>query len=271
MTVSADRSDPCEAACNGPRACRGRSPVVLNLYDMMNQAQEGQVYAYLARRFDLTEAEARAAVETLLPVFSAALKRSTNEPAGLAEFLRTLTTGPFAGYFDDPRAAQSAAAQSRGNDVLGRLFGSPEVSRAVAAQAAAISGIHAEILKQMMPVVAATLMGGLARQIQTPMLQGLFEQMWRNMGLPGAGAAGPGREAPVAANAWGRMVQGMIDAWLDQASASTRPAGATGSASPATGRDLFGEMFDAGQAALRRQAAAWESLLDDFIKGAKRD
>src|SRR5919199_2174174 len=170
---------------------------------MMNQAQEGQVYAHLARRFDLTEAQARAAVETLLPVFSAALKRSTDNPSGLADFLQTLTTGPFANYFESPQAAQSTSAAQQGSDVLGKIFGSPEVSRVVAAQAAAMSGINAEILKQMMPVVAATLMGGMARQMQTPTMQSLFEQMWRNMGL--LGPAAPGREssaAAAAANAW---------------------------------------------------------------------
>jgi hypothetical protein len=133
-----------------------------------------------------------------------------------------------------------------------------------------MSGVNAEILKQMMPVVAATLMGGLARQMQTPTVQSLFEQMWRNMGLLPPAAPAPESPSAAAANAWGRMLQGMMSAWLAQASGS-RPGAAADSATRPTGRDLFGDMFEAGQAALRQQAAAWDSLLDNLAKSAKRD
>jgi hypothetical protein len=51
-----------------------------------------------------------------------------------------------------------------GNGILGHLFGSKEVSRAVAAQAAQATGIGQEILKQMLPVIASTMMGGLYKQ-----------------------------------------------------------------------------------------------------------
>jgi hypothetical protein len=51
-----------------------------------------------------------------------------------------------------------------GNNVLAQLFGSQEVSRAVAAQAAQMTGIGQEIYKQMLPVIASTLMGGLFKQ-----------------------------------------------------------------------------------------------------------
>ena len=235
---------------------------MLNLFDMMNQAQEGQVYAHLAQRFGLTEAQARAAVEALLPAFSAALKRSTDNPAGLTDFLRTLSTGGFAPFFDSARAAQDASAMQAGNGILGQLFGSPDVSQAVAAQAAAMTGLNAEIMKQMMPMLAATIMGGLFRQAQTPTMQGMVEQMLRNMGMavPSFGASA----AP--ANPWEQLMRTMTSGWFGQGTGGT----GHGAGAPPTGRDLFGELFEAGQAAQRQGASAFDSLLDNFLGRMRR-
>ena len=48
--------------------------------------------------------------------------------------------------------------------MLGQIFGSKEVSRAIAQQAELATGIAQDIYKRMMPVVASVLMGGLFNQ-----------------------------------------------------------------------------------------------------------
>ncbi|MGO8557822.1 DUF937 domain-containing protein, partial [Rhizobium ruizarguesonis] len=53
---------------------------------------------------------------------------------------------------------------SDGNNILAQLFGSKEVSRSVAAQAAQMTGIGQDIYKQMLPLLADTLMGWLFKQ-----------------------------------------------------------------------------------------------------------
>ena len=52
---------------------------------------------------------------------------------------------------------------SRGNDVLGRIFGSKDVSRAVAQNAASRSGLDADVLKKMLPILAMTVAGFMAK------------------------------------------------------------------------------------------------------------
>jgi hypothetical protein len=52
----------------------------------------------------------------------------------------------------------------RGNDVLGQIFGSKDVSRAVAQNAAAQSGLHAGVLRKMLPLLAMLVTGYLSRQ-----------------------------------------------------------------------------------------------------------
>ena len=51
-----------------------------------------------------------------------------------------------------------------GNEVLGQIFGSKQASRGVAEQVAAQTGVGADVLKQMLPVVATLIMGVLAKQ-----------------------------------------------------------------------------------------------------------
>jgi hypothetical protein len=51
-----------------------------------------------------------------------------------------------------------------GTGILGQIFGSMDVSREVAARAATQTGIGQDVLKQMLPMVAALVMGALARR-----------------------------------------------------------------------------------------------------------
>ena len=51
-----------------------------------------------------------------------------------------------------------------GNGILGHVLGSKDVSRQVAGNAAAQTGIGVDVLKKMLPVAAAMVMGALSKQ-----------------------------------------------------------------------------------------------------------
>jgi len=51
-----------------------------------------------------------------------------------------------------------------GNGILGHLLGSKDVSRQVAANAAAQTGIGADVLKKMLPMLASLAMAAMARR-----------------------------------------------------------------------------------------------------------
>ncbi|SMH39769.1 DUF937 domain-containing protein [Mesorhizobium australicum] len=135
---------------------------MLPLYEMM--AQNGRAVELMARQFNLSQQQAALAMEALAPAFSQGLKRNTSDPYGVSNFLQALASGNHAKYYDDAANAFSPAGMAEGNGILGHLFGSKELSRAVAAQAAQATGIQQEILKQMLPAMASMLMGGLFRQ-----------------------------------------------------------------------------------------------------------
>lgn len=135
---------------------------MLPLYEMM--AQNGQAVELMARQFNLSQQQAALAMEALAPAFSQGLKRNTSDPYGVSNFLQALASGQHAKYYENAANAFSPAGMQEGNGILGHLFGSKELSRAVAAQAAQATGIQQEILKQMLPAMAAMMMGGLFKQ-----------------------------------------------------------------------------------------------------------
>ncbi|WP_417434519.1 DUF937 domain-containing protein [Hoeflea sp.] len=137
---------------------------MMPLYDMMMNAQNGDAMQAMAKQFGLNENQMEQAMAALMPAFSTGLKRNASNPMDMSSFLSALAGGNHAQYFENMQNAFSPQAKQEGNGILGHLFGSKEVSRAVAAQAEAATGIGQEIFKQMLPVLATSIMGGLFKQ-----------------------------------------------------------------------------------------------------------
>jgi hypothetical protein len=135
-----------------------------NLYEILADAQHGEAMSSLGDEFGLTPQQTQAAVAALLPAISMGLKRSTATPEGLGNLLALMAQQPelYAAY-EDPRVAFSPQARAAGNAVLSTMFGSPEASRAIAAQAQNLSGVTSAILKKLLPVIAGMIISGLMR------------------------------------------------------------------------------------------------------------
>jgi hypothetical protein len=142
----------------------GRSWHMLPLFEMMLKAQNGAVTEALAKQFGLAQSQAEHAIEALMPAFSSGLKRTTANPYDLGPLISAMFSGTYGKYFDNIGKAFSDQGKADGNVVLEHLFGSKEVSRAVAAQAEQFTGIGQDVLKRMLPVIAGTMMGGLFKQ-----------------------------------------------------------------------------------------------------------
>jgi hypothetical protein len=107
---------------------------------------------------------------------------------------------------------------NRGNEVLGQIFGSKDVSRTVAQDAASRTGLSPDVLKKMLPMVAMLVTGYLAKQ-------------------RAAGAAAPAAGAPQTRGAGG--LGGMLGGLLGGGSRTA--AGDAGSSGPLGG---LASMFD---------------------------
>jgi hypothetical protein len=216
---------------------------MLPLFDMLSQAQDGRGMELLARQFNLSQQQAQLAVEALLPAFSQGLKRNASDSHSLGGFLNALASGNHAKYFEDAAKAFSPQGVTEGNGILGHLFGSKELSRAVAAQAAQATGIGQQVLQQMLPVIASMVMGGLFKQstgqmpnmqnaqaggfggANNPLGQIIEEMMKQGGGMMGGQAAPQQRQAPqgqnpfdpLGNNPFGKVLQDMFGGAQQQA------------------------------------------------------
>lgn len=212
---------------------------MLSLFDMISQAQGGRGMELLARQFNLSQQQVQLAVEALLPAFSQGLKRNASDPYGLGSFMAALASGNHAKYFDDAAKAFSPQGVDEGNGILGHLFGSKELSRAVAAQAAQATGVGQQILQQMLPVIASMVMGGLFKQstgqMQNAQAAGLggannplgqiIDEMMKQGGAMMGGQQPPKQQAPqgknpfdpLGNNPFGKVLQDMFGGARQQA------------------------------------------------------
>ena len=118
----------------------------------------------VARELGVSEDQAASGAEALVPAILGGFKRQAqSQPAGvegLGDLLGQLGGG---GLLDNVLAPQPTDV-SRGNDVLGQIFGSKDVSRAVAQDAAARSGLDPTLLRKMLPMLAMLVAGFMAKQ-----------------------------------------------------------------------------------------------------------
>ena len=231
------------------------------LFVMLNQMQKAQGQSSLAEQmagqFGVQQDQAQKAIEALMPAFAQGFRRNVSSPQGFAEMMQALASGNHSRYMQNPMEAFSPNGMADGNAILGHLFGNKEVSRAVAKQAEAASGLSQTILKQMLPALAPMLMGGLFQQMmggqqaqaQTAnafggsgggILGQILEQMMRNGGMPGGLPGGSSqRRAPQGRNP--------LEEILEQMTGRRGPAGAPGGSpgrSSGGGSDNLGDIFN---------------------------
>ncbi len=131
------------------------------LDDLLNP-QNSSAVRQIAHQAGVDEADARSALEHLSPALARGIQRNIGAEGGLESLLRALQSGNHGRYVDDPGQLGNAAAD--GNSILGHIFGSKEVSRGVASHVSQETGIGADLLKTMLPLVASLVMGALAKK-----------------------------------------------------------------------------------------------------------
>lgn len=135
----------------------------MDLLNMILNAGGGNAVRNLAQSNGLDETQVSSAIANLLPALGQGLARNATSPGGLENLLGALSSGGHERYIDNPDAVQSQETVQDGNGILGHILGSKDVSRQVARSAAAQTGIGEDVLKKMLPVVAAMAMGALSK------------------------------------------------------------------------------------------------------------
>ncbi len=118
----------------------------------------------VARELGVSETEVASGADALLPAILGGFKKQAQaQPAGMEGLGGLLGQLGGGGLLDQVLGPQSTDPGA-GNDVLGQIFGSKDVSRSVAQNAASQTGLSPDLLKQMLPLLAMLVTGYLAKQ-----------------------------------------------------------------------------------------------------------
>jgi len=116
----------------------------------------------MARELGVSEDQVASGAAALAPAILGGLKKQA-QPGGL-DGLGGLLSQLGGGGLLDNVLSQHPTDTSLGNDVLGQIFGSKDVSHTVAQNAASQTGLSPELLKQMLPMLAMLVTGYMAKQ-----------------------------------------------------------------------------------------------------------
>lgn len=146
----------------------------MSLAQMLQQS--GAIGA-MAKELGIDERTAGTAAGALLPAIVAGFGRSatggnaTPDPlGGLGGLAGAILgggsggAGGLGGGLLDAVLGSSPTPTQHGNDILGNIFGSKDVSRSVAGEVSALTGLDEGLLKKMLPILAMAVAGYMAKQ-----------------------------------------------------------------------------------------------------------
>ena len=136
----------------------------MDLMDLLKSAGGGDSVDQLASAVGLGSSDASKLVGALAPALMRGLQKNTASDDGLAGLQRALETGGHDRYIDDPSLLGSDDTRVDGNNILGHIFGSKDVSRNVAAAASKDTGIDAGLIKKALPLLASLAMGAMSKK-----------------------------------------------------------------------------------------------------------
>lgn len=153
--------------------------------------QNSGVIESMAGELGIDPQTAKIGAGALLPAIVAGMGRSAvggtggagaaADPLGGLGGLAGAILGGGGGGMLDAVLGKAPTPTQQGNDILGNIFGSKDVSRGIAGEVAAITGIDENTLKKMLPILAMAVAGYLAKSATGGAAQG-------NAGGQGGGA-----------------------------------------------------------------------------------
>ena len=153
----------------------------MDLLNMILKAGNGQVLQQMTAQLGSNPAATQSALSQVVGALGKGVAKNASS-GGLEGLVKALGRGTHSRYLDDPAALARADTIADGNGILGHILGGKEASVALASQVAGKSGLSQDLVKKLLPMAAAAMMGALSKSTQGG--QALASQ------LGGLGAAG---------------------------------------------------------------------------------
>lgn len=135
----------------------------MNLLDLLDSVGGQQSLGNIASSLGLDSSSTNNLVGALAPALMGALKKQTSSQDGLDGFRNALQSGKHQAYLDNPETMSAPETVQDGNNILGHILGSKDVSRNVAAQASQATGIDSSLIKKALPLIASLAMGAMSK------------------------------------------------------------------------------------------------------------
>ena len=151
----------------------------MNVADMLKQT--GALDS-ISRELGIDRQQAQTGASALLPALLGGFQKQAqmegrgSAGAGSGGGLLGLLGGLGGGSLLDAVTSSHPTPREPGNQILGQVFGSKDVSRTVAGQAAQNTGLDPALLKKMLPLLAMAVSGYLASRGGAGQMQGLAGQ-----------------------------------------------------------------------------------------------
>lgn len=136
----------------------------MDLMDLLSAAGGNNSLGEMAGKLGLGSKDTSKLVTALAPALMRGFQKKTTSDDGLAALRGALQSGNHQRYIDDPSSLLGDSGREDGNKILGHLFGSKDVSRNVAAEAAQSTGLSASLIKKALPMLAGLAMGAMSKK-----------------------------------------------------------------------------------------------------------
>ncbi len=134
----------------------------MRIQTLLGEAHNGQAFANLARTFHLPPGKVELAVGVMIDDLSAGLHTAMQSQRSLAQLVELLGKGTHEHVLDSPELLGATSTQVIGSDALKVIAGRTD-SKRIARHAASFADVSEMIAEYLLPVIAAMLVGVLAK------------------------------------------------------------------------------------------------------------
>lgn len=136
----------------------------MDLLKLLASAGGGDGMTKIASQLGLDASDAGKMMAALAPALQGGLQKQVTSPGGLQGLQKALANGNHDRYIQNPELLDQPETREDGNRILGHLLGSKDVSRSVAADASAKTGIDSGVIKKALPLLAGLAMGAMSKK-----------------------------------------------------------------------------------------------------------
>lgn len=156
----------------------------MNILESLTAGHGGQIVGNLAQSFGLDRQQAANVLSAVVPELTRNMERQSFNRGGIADLVAALGKANYEKALAPGAPLTSPGIKDAGIEALDTVLWSKDRSRTVAHRAARASGVDETVIKEMLPAIAAILMGGIDSKLRPAL-----ETIGGEVGVPVAKAA----------------------------------------------------------------------------------